>query len=207
MIRRAGDRAMVIDRGCLADVHALRWALAQRRLDGVEELVGGLVCLTVVFDPAVISFDALANEVRSARVEGFAAGAARLIEIPVVYDGADLAEVADRCGLSVAEVKLRHSAVEYTVAIVGFSAGLGYLQGLDPQLSVPRRESPRVSVPAGAVAIAADMTCVYPRSSPGGWQLLGHSDLAMWDAGLDPPGLLSPGDRVRFRPVIGHQSP
>ena len=203
MIRRAGDRAVVVDLGSLAEVHALSAALRELRLVGVEDLLGGLVSLTVVFDPAQVSVGALAAAVRSAPLEHYRAVPSRLIEIPVVYDGADLAEVAERCALSVAEVTARHAATEYTVAIVGFSAGFGYLRGLDPQLTVPRRSSPRLSVPAGAVAIAADMTCVYPRPSPGGWQLLGHTDRSMWDDSCDPPGLVAPGDRVRFVPARG----
>nr|WP_308209716.1 carboxyltransferase domain-containing protein [Actinomadura madurae] len=122
------------------------------------------------------------------------------MEIPVVYDGEDLDEVADLTGLSRDEVVRRHSAASYTVAYLGFSPGFGYLSGLDPALHVARRESPRTSVPAGSVAIAGPYAAVYPSRSPGGWRLLGHSGLRLWDVSRDPPSLLRPGMRVRFVP-------
>ena len=165
------------------------------------DLVCGLRSLTVVFDPSATSLNAMMAAVTAVEVADNPGDQGRFVEIPAVYDGADLHDVAQRCALSVSEVIRRHTAVDYTVAIVGFSAGFGYLQGLDPVLDVARRSSPRVSVPAGAVAIAAGMTCVYPRSSPGGWNLLGRTDVAMWDEARDPPALLAPGDRVRFHAV------
>ena len=153
----------------------------------------------MVFDPARTS----ARRVRDAlgRVQvGAAAPAGRetTVEIPVRYDGADLAAVAERVGLSLDEVVALHCAPEYTVRFCGFSPGFGYLDGLDPRLHVPRHSSPRTSVPAGSVAVAGEFTGVYPRSSPGGWQLLGRTDAPLWDADRDPPALLTPGARVRF---------
>ncbi|MFT4187186.1 MAG: carboxyltransferase domain-containing protein [Aeromicrobium sp.] len=122
----------------------------------------------------------------------------RQIEIPVVYDGEDLAEVAALTGLSVAEVVERHQAACYRVAFTGFAPGFAYLSGGDPALDVPRRSSPRTSIPAGSVAVAGEFTGVYPRSSPGGWQLLGRTEAAMWDLERDPPALLGLGDEVRL---------
>ncbi|HEX9064546.1 MAG TPA: urea amidolyase family protein, partial [Streptosporangiaceae bacterium] len=123
------------------------------------------------------------------------------VTIPVVYDGADLAEVAELSGLSQAEVIARHSGADYQVGWLGFAPGFAYLTGLDPRLEVPRLASPRVAVPAGSVAIAGSLTGVYPASSPGGWRLLGHTTTRMWDQERDPPALLGPGRRVRFAPV------
>jgi KipI family sensor histidine kinase inhibitor len=138
------------------------------------------------------------------RLRSLEAGAAessgREVEIPVVYDGADLAEVAELSGLTVREVLDRHSSAEYTVAYLGFSPGFGYLTELDPVLRLPRRKTPRTSVPAGSVAIAGPYTAVYPSASPGGWRLLGRTDLVLWDVRRDPPSLLGPGDKVRFVP-------
>ena len=122
-------------------------------------------------------------------------------EIPVVYDGPDLDEVADHTGLSRDQVIERHAAAEYLVGWLGFSPGFGYLTGLDPSLRVPRRDSPRTSVPAGSVAIAGPYAAVYPSASPGGWRLLGRTAARLWDADRDPPAVLAPGGRVRFRPV------
>jgi KipI family sensor histidine kinase inhibitor len=120
------------------------------------------------------------------------------VEIPVTYDGPDLAEVARLTGLPADEVVRRHAAAEYVVAFSGFAPGFGYLTGLPAELRVPRRDSPRTAVPAGSVAVAGEFTGVYPRRSPGGWQLLGRTDAVLWDPERDPPALLVPGTRVRF---------
>jgi KipI family sensor histidine kinase inhibitor len=120
------------------------------------------------------------------------------LEVPVVYDGADLEAVAQASGLGIADVVALHAAAEYRVAFCGFAPGFGYLRGLPAPLHVARRASPRTSVPAGSVAIAGRYSAVYPRSSPGGWQLIGHTSLALWEPARDPPALLRPGLRVRF---------
>ena len=120
------------------------------------------------------------------------------IEVPVRYDGDDLDAVAASTGLSVADVVALHSAPEYVVAFCGFAPGFGYLRGLDPRLELPRRATPRTRVPAGSVAIAAEYTAVYPRPSPGGWHLLGTTDLVMFDPDSSPPARFQPGSRVRF---------
>jgi KipI family sensor histidine kinase inhibitor len=125
------------------------------------------------------------------------------LELPVVYDGEDLADVALATGLTAEEVIALHCGATYTVAFVGFGAGFGYLTGLHPRLHLPRRAVPRPWVPAGAVAIAMGYTGVYPRATPGGWHLLGRTDAAIWDPTREPPGLFLPGRRVRFVPVVG----
>ena len=107
-------------------------------------------------------------------------------------------EVAERAGLAVEEVVARHAAPVYTVACLGFSRGFPYLEGLDPALHLPRRDSPRARVPAGSVAVAADLAGIYPRATPGGWHLLGTTDAVLFDESAEPPALLAPGDRVRF---------
>lgn len=131
---------------------------------------------------------------------GWAVGG-EVAEIPVLYDGPDLAEVAEQTGLTVDDVIARHSAAEYTAAWLGFSPGFAYLTGLDPALHVPRRSSPRTSVPAGSVAIAGPLAAVYPAASPGGWRLLGRTTARLWDPARQPPSALAPGTRVRFRAV------
>jgi KipI family sensor histidine kinase inhibitor len=117
-----------------------------------------------------------------------------------VYDGEDLPEVAATLGMSRNEVVSVHSAAQYVVAFCGFMPGFSYLTGLDARLILPRRDTPRTRVPAGSVAIAAEFSAVYPRESPGGWHLLGRTDAAMWVDDRDPPALLPPGTRVKFRP-------
>jgi len=116
-----------------------------------------------------------------------------------VYDGADLGEVADGTGLTVEEVIARHVAGGYRVEFCGFSPGFGYLSGLDPALHLPRRHTPRTRVPAGAVAIAAGYSAVYPTVSPGGWHVIGTTTATLWNTDADPPAAMWPGRSVRFR--------
>jgi len=124
-----------------------------------------------------------------------------LVEIPVVYDGEDLSEIAQKTGLSPAQVAALHSEASYTVAFCGFAPGFAYLRGLPSMLQLPRRLTPRAQVPAGAVAVASEYTAVYPTASPGGWNLLGTTSVTLFDGSADEPALLHPGDRVRFVPV------
>jgi len=121
-----------------------------------------------------------------------------VVEIPVVYDGDDLDDVARATGLEPSDVIARHSGSSFRVDFCGFAPGFGYLRGLDPRLHLPRRATPRTRVPAGSVAIAAEFTAVYPRPSPGGWHLLGSTDRVMFDPDRSPPALFEPGVHVRF---------
>ena len=129
-------------------------------------------------------------------------GAGQLVEIPVDYNGADLAEVARACSLSVERVIALHSGADYEVSFCGFAPGFAYLIGLPQELHLPRRTSPRTRVPAGSVAIAATYSAVYPRESPGGWHLLGTTTANLWDVSREQPALLQPGTRVRFVRVV-----
>lgn len=122
------------------------------------------------------------------------------VVIPVRYDGPDLDAVAAAVGLTTGEVVAAHSGASYRVAFCGFAPGFGYLTGLPERLHVPRRSTPRTNVPAGSVAVAAGYAAVYPRSSPGGWHLLGTTRLVLFDAEREPPALLTPGATVRFEP-------
>ena len=122
----------------------------------------------------------------------------RLAEIPVVYDGPDLAEVAGQWGVDVDEVVRIHQEIEFVVAFCGFAPGFGYCTGLPADRQVRRRSEPRARVPAGAVGLAGPYTCVYPTASPGGWQLIGTTTTPVWRPELDTPALLEPGTRVRF---------
>lgn len=122
----------------------------------------------------------------------------RTIEIPVAYDGPDLVEVAELCGLDVEQVITAHTGQTWLVAFCGFAPGFAYLQGTDERLTVPRRNSPRPAVPSGSVALADTWSAVYPRRAPGGWQLIGSTAAALWDSGRAEPALLGPGLAVRF---------
>jgi KipI family sensor histidine kinase inhibitor len=125
------------------------------------------------------------------------------LTIDVAYDGPDIAALASAAGVSVDDVVRLHATGTYEVAFCGFSPGFAYLRGIDARLHVPRRDTPRASVPAGSIGVAAGYTCVYPSPSPGGWYLIGHTTATLWDVDRDPPALLRPGRGVRFRRVPG----
>jgi KipI family sensor histidine kinase inhibitor len=197
----AGERALLVELDDLDAVLGLHAALEATPPRGVTELVPAAQTLLVAFDPAATDEARLATALRETRFEPGARADGPLVEIPVEYDGEDLADVAAASGLAADEVARLHAAGEYVVAFCGFAPGFGYLTGLDERLHVPRRESPRTRVPAGAVAIADRFTAVYPRASPGGWRLIGHTGATLWDVDRDPPALLSPGTRVRFVPA------
>src|SRR4051794_267906 len=149
-------------------------------VDGVIDAVAGARTVLVIYRPGA------AGRVRTAFESGVIASSGpasrdALVEVPVVYDGADLADVAAETGLDVDEVVARHQAGEFVVRFCGFSPGFAYLDGLDPELHVSRRSEPRTTVPAGSVAIAGEFTGIYPRASPGGWRLLGRTALTLWD--------------------------
>lgn len=136
------------------------------------------------------------------------AGSSPVIEVPVIeigvhYDGPDLDEVAELTDLSPDEVVAAHTGRTWQASFVGFAPGFAYLSGGDPRLAVPRRTEPRTWVPAGSVALAGEFSAVYPRSSPGGWQLIGRTDAVLFDVDRDPPALLAPGAAVRFVQVGG----
>lgn len=168
---------------------------AARELPAVTEIVPAArtVLLDGLDDPA-----RLAAELPGWRIPPLARDRAGTVEIPVRYDGPDLAEVAEVWGVTPAEAVAIHSGTEFRVAFCGFAPGFGYLTGLPDRYQMPRRATPRTRVPVGSVALAGAYTGVYPRSSPGGWQLIGTTDAVLWDTARDPAALLTPGTRVRF---------
>ncbi len=128
---------------------------------------------------------------------------AREVEVPTVYDGADLADVAELWGMTPEEVVTTHTSTEHVVAFCGFAPGFAYCTGLPRHLAVPRLDTPRPKVPAGSVGLAGGFTGIYPTASPGGWQLVGRTSLTLWDPTAEEPALLQPGCRVRFVAVAG----
>lgn len=213
-LRRLADGAVLVKLGERIDpvLSARTLALAARiveaRFAGVVDVVPAYASVLLVFDPdAPVDVDAIERAL--VRLAGDAAapaagGEPRLIEIDTVYGGVqgpDLAAVAAFAGIGEDEVVARHVAVEYRVAMLGFRPGFPYLLGLDPLLAMPRRATPRPIVPAGSVAIGGPQTGIYPSTSPGGWQLIGRTELRLFDPHANPPTLLAPGDRVRFRAV------
>lgn len=199
IVQPAGESALLVDTGDTERAHRLHAHLLRADLPGVRELVPGLSTLLIVADPLTLDLDALARAIPRWELAPRASETAKEIVIDVTYDGPDLAAVADLTGLSADEVIERHTRSRYDVAFLGFTPGFPYLTGLDSALVVPRLDSPRTRVPAGAVAIAGNMTVVYPRATPGGWRIIGHAQISLFDPSRQPPNRLAPGDRVRFR--------
>jgi KipI family sensor histidine kinase inhibitor len=195
-----GDCAVLLELADPTEVLALRDGLVARKDPAIRAVVPAARTVLVEFDPARTDPERIAAIVIEMPDRTSDDRADDPVRLPVRYDGADLAAVAEHCQLSVPELIELHAAAEYTVQFCGFSPGFGYLTGLDDRLRLPRLTSPRTEVPAGSVAIADEYTGVYPRSSPGGWRLLGQTSAVLFDLDRDPPALLSPGTRVRFVP-------
>lgn len=192
-----GDTALLVEADGLPEVLALSDAVRAAELPELLDVVPAAQTLLLVLAPGT-DLAAMRRTVAELPVSpGAAAVSGQEVEIAVVYDGPDLDEVGQLTGLGAAGVVAAHTGTRWKVAFGGFSPGFGYLAGGDPRLDVPRRAEPRTSVPAGAVALAGGLSAVYPRSSPGGWQLIGHTDAVLWD--LERGALLRPGGTVRFR--------
>ncbi|WAI81549.1 MULTISPECIES: 5-oxoprolinase/urea amidolyase family protein [Achromobacter] len=190
--------ALLVELDDLEQTLALFAALQGRPIEGVTELVPAARTVLVVFQPGVVSRAALIADIGARDTSSRVARDGKLIEIPVHYNGEDLDDVAQHLGITREEVVRRHTGGTYSVAFTGFAPGFAYLSGGDPTLDVPRRKTPRTRIPAGAVALAGTFSGVYPQASPGGWQILGVTPVAMWDLNRETPALLQPGYRVRF---------
>lgn len=195
-IRRVGASALLVE---TPDVEAWRAELWRRRergeLDAAEIVPGA----------ATVLLDGLsAPEWVAGALPGWAPDpssappAGALVEVPTVFDGEDLAFVAGHWGVSPAEAVDRLVGIEFRVAFCGFAPGFAYLGGLRDEWGVPRRAAPRPRVPAGSVALAGEYAGIYPTASPGGWRLIGRTDIQLFDVRREPPALLAPGVRVRL---------
>ena len=197
-LRPCGDTGLLVELDSLDDVLALHADLAADPPSGTVDLVPAARTVLVRVGSGV-DLAAVAADVRAREPEPVVArGGSDVVEIAVTYDGEDLDDVAGHTGLTTEEVVAAHTDQTWTVAFAGFTPGFGYLVGVDDRLHVPRRESSRTRVPAGAVGLAGEFSGVYPRESPGGWQLIGRTDHVLWDLDRDPPAVLRPGTRVRF---------
>lgn len=197
-VLRCADTGVLVEVADLAEVIALRDALEARPVPGVTDVVPAARTLLLRVGPGTDP-DAVAAAVTGLPLApGDRRDSGETVTIPVFYDGEDLDDIAELTGLTRRELVEAHTGATWTVAFCGFAPGFGYMVGDDPRLHVPRRGEARTRVPAGSVALAGEFTGVYPRSSPGGWQLLGRTDARTWDLDREPPGLLRPGVRVRF---------
>jgi KipI family sensor histidine kinase inhibitor len=186
-----GDDAVLVEVASAADAVSLASWARDRRL--ARDVVPG--ARTVLLDGlGDIGLDRLAETLDSWQPGAVEPGP--LVEIPTTYDGPDLAAVAERWGCRPADVASRHQEVEFVAAFCGFAPGFAYLSGLRD--AVPRLATPRARVPAGSVALADTWCGVYPTASPGGWRIVGRTEVLLWDAARRPPALLAPGTRVRF---------
>ena len=180
--------------------HAVTAAQARGELPGLLEAVPTFRSLTLLYDPLCTSRAALDPALHTLLEAPAAprAAARRRWRLPASYGGADLADVAAATGLAADAVVALHAASTYTVYMLGFMPGFAFMGGLPEALAMPRRREPRLRVPAGSLAITGPLTAVYPWESPGGWQLIGHCPVPLFDARASPPVLLAPGDEVRF---------
>ncbi len=196
-----GDQALMVQCGSTAEVLAWAAALRDAALPAVVDVVPAARTVLVKLDgpghQGVIRHRLRRMRVTAEDTAPQHRGADVVID--VVYDGPDLAEVADRTGLTVAQVIEAHTATPWRVGFSGFAPGFAYLVDGDPRLRVPRRAEPRTAVPAGSVGLAGEFSAVYPRQSPGGWQLIGRTDAVLWDLQRPDPALLTQGMWVRFR--------
>jgi KipI family sensor histidine kinase inhibitor len=197
--RPAGRGALLVEVDSLAMVRALYARIEQERARGwAHGLVDVVPAARTVLLDGVADQAALTAEIRSWSVEPSPPAAGQVVEIECRYDGPDLGEVARQWGIGPERVAAIHSALSHEVAFCGFVPGFPYVAGLGGGREVTRRDRPRAAVPAGSVALGDEYTGIYPRTSPGGWQIIGHTDAVMWDPGRDPAALLQPGDQVRF---------
>lgn len=217
-IEAVGDRCLLVGLGTEVDpatsarVHALVRRLREQPIAGVRDVVPAFTTVALHYRPECFGpspFAALREQLleRLSRPLEATADSGCVVEVPVCYGttdkdyGPDLAEVAQRCGLSPAEVVERHLASAHRVYMLGFAPGFPFIGGLDPTLSMPRRAQPRTRIPPGSVAIAREQTCIYPLETPGGWNLIGRTPLRLFDPAAEVPCRLAPGDTIRFTAI------
>ena len=194
----SGSTGLLVELEHLDEVLALYPALIELDLEGVVDVVPAGRTILLSVDPRATDLATLERAVRAAEPRHAARESGELVEIPVVYDGEDLGDVAALLGCDVPELIHRHTADEWTVAFCGFAPGFAYITAASHAWQIPRRKTPRTAVPAGSVGLAAEFSGIYPQASPGGWQLIGRTEVPVFDLERDPPALLGPGTPVRF---------
>ncbi len=202
-----GDAALLAELENLPAVLALAAAIrAEREAGGLAQVIDVVPAARTVLLKCrqhVSAVAEVAEQLSRLEVPDHDPSAGPHVQVEVTYDGPDLEEVARLSGLDEDDVVRLHTDASWTVAFTGFLPGFGYLVGGDERLVVPRRDEPRTTVRPGSVGLAGEFTGIYPRESPGGWQLIGHTEAVLWDPGRESPALLAPGTRVTFVPVGG----
>ncbi len=196
-VLRAGAAALLVEVADLRSVLALAAALRAEPIEGVLEAVPAARTVLLLCDPDLAPLDAVAESVRRVRPSDHRPWLDEVVEIPVSYEGPDIEEVLNLTGMNRRELLDWHSGAVWHVAFSGFAPGFGYLVTDEPR-AIPRKDTPRTAVPAGSVGLAGEFSGIYPRASPGGWQLIGRTELTLLDVAADPPALLRPGIEVRF---------
>ncbi|MDR3659338.1 MAG: allophanate hydrolase subunit 1 [Mycobacterium sp.] len=204
-VRDYGDQALLLEFNSAAEVLAWTDTLRAAGLPGILDIVPAsrTVLLKLAAPRYRIPTEQRLSKLRLKEFDSTEVSTPQQADavVDVTYDGADLDEVAQLTGLSPSEVIAAHTGTLWRVAFGGFTPGFAYLVGGDPRLQVPRRSEPRTRVPAGAVALAGEFGGVYPRETPGGWQLIGRTDAVLWDLHRAQPALLTPGMWVQFQAI------
>ena len=212
----AGDSAIAVEFGREIDLNinnqvaamrtVIEAAIDEGKLKGIVELVPTYGSLLVVYDQLAVGYAGLIEQLKilAEGLEGVEIPDREVVEIPVVYGGEygpDLGIVAQLNSLSEDEVIKRHSEAEYPIYMLGFVAGFPYLGGMDKSIAAPRKQTPRLKIPAGSVGIAGQQTGIYSVESPGGWQIIGRTPLKLYDADREKPIFLRAGQSIRFKPI------
>lgn len=197
----ASDRVLLAEYENLEAVLGHFAALEAAQLTSVRELIPAASTIMVHYDPAIATAAELAAQIRQIPPVNHTRNDLEMVTIDVVYTGEDIDEVATSLDVGVDELIRRHTGATWTGAFAGFAPGFVYCAGDDPLFDVARRSSPRTRIPAGSVAVASHFSAIYPRESPGGWQLIGHTAQRMWDLDRETPAAIQPGQQVRYRAI------
>lgn len=189
---------LLVELSSLKETLALYEAIKHADIVAIQDIVPAAKTLLIHYTPWLITAEALALSLRKLEIKSVSSRQSRSLTIPVNYQGEDLYEVAELLGITPCEVINRHTEQTYQVAFTGFAPGFAYLVADETQLYVPRRKTPRTRIPAGSVGLAGEFSGVYPQQSPGGWQLIGTTEIKMWDLARQQPAFLLPGNEVHF---------
>ncbi|MBD0399869.1 5-oxoprolinase subunit PxpB [Flammeovirga sp. EKP202] len=207
-VKRFGEKSLIIQFENIISIPVHQQVknyykyLLQSSMEGIKSISPAYNSITLIYDPFVTSFDKLKLEIENIEIDGDKELEQKVIEIPVCYAtslGLDIEEVAQSKNISIDEIIHLHTAPHYTVYMLGFSPGFMYLGGLDPQLFTPRKKTPRLQIPAGAVGLADQQTGIYPSATPGGWQIIGQTPVPIFQVNEKP--LVRMGDQIKFKSI------